>query len=116
MKTKIIVTTSWRTVNPLSHKSDPGELKEKIDVYTLESGMDILKGGPGYEFKVGIIENKSIEIICNNNFSEVSETGRINLYSIQKEITLKLGESKKIAPAMTDCSTSWKFEVEEIIN
>jgi aspartate ammonia-lyase len=112
MKAKIKVTTKWRTGNPIA--GDIGELKERIDEYVLESGMEIFKGTMGYEFKIDSIENGAVKIICNNNISEISETGGINLMSDQKEITLNVSEIKEVAPAVTDSSTNWEFKVEEI--
>jgi len=112
MKAKIKVITKWRTGNPIA--GDMGELKEEVNEYTLESGMELFKGTMGYEFKIDSIENGVVKIVCNNNVSEISEIGGINLYSTQKEIILNVGESKEVAPAATDCSTHWEFEVEEI--
>ena len=118
MKVKITVTNTWRTGNPLSQKFDPGELKEEVNTYILEPGMEIsVKKFADYEFKINNIEEDGkVSIVCNRNFSEVSEKDTISLYSTQKELILNVFEDKKIAPAVTDVSIGWKFKIEELIN
>lgn len=92
-----------------------GERKSEKVMFDLGEVGTIEGRFAGNQFIVIQMGEEEIVLESKIPFSEVSETGTVDLFSEKRKLKLTIGASVKIVPAVTDVSGTWIITLVSII-